>query len=203
MVKVYSLDGVTPVVHPTSFVHPTAVLIGDVVIGPNCYIAPFASLRGDMGAIYIGAGSNIQDNCMMHSYSGADVRIGEGGHIGHGAILHGCEIGENVLIGMNSVIMDGSAIGDHSFVAAMTFIKAGFEVPPRSLATGVPARIVRQLKDQEIEWKKVGTREYQQLAGRYLATMEEAESLDEPDPDRPRLKFTSHAPLHTLKDRGK
>lgn len=199
MVKVYSLDGVTPVVHPSTFVHPTAVLIGDVVVGPNCYIAPFVSLRGDMGSLEVGAGTNIQDGCVLHSFPGAPASIGEWGHIGHGSVLHGCHIGDHALIGMNAVVMDGAVIGEEAFVGAMAFVKAGFEVPQRTLVAGVPARVVRPLSDTEIDWKRTGTGQYQQLARRSLATLRPTEALAEPEPDRPRLPVSSHDPLHVAK----
>ncbi len=199
MVKVYALDGLVPVVHPSTFVHPTAVLIGDVVVGPNCYIAPFVSLRGDMGSLEVGAGTNIQDGCVLHSFPGAPASIGEWGHIGHGSVLHGCHIGDHALIGMNAVVMDGAVIGEEAFVGAMAFVKAAFEVPARTLVAGVPARIVRRLSEQEIDWKRTGTREYQLLAERSLATMRETEALSAPEADRPSLPITPHDPLHVIK----
>ena len=103
---VYSLEGITPVVHPDAFVHETAVLIGDVLIGAGCYIGPHASLRGDFGRIVVEQGANVQDTCVLHSFPGKDCIVERDGHIGHGAVLHGCRIGPNALIGMNAVVMD-------------------------------------------------------------------------------------------------
>ena len=140
MAQIYSIDGVIPVVHPEAFVHPTAVLIGDVIIGPGCYVGPCASLRGDFGRLILERGSNIQDGCVMHGFPNTDTVIEEDGHIGHGAILHGCRIGRDALVGMNAVVMDGAIIGESAMVAAMAFVRAGFEVPPRSLAAGIPGQ---------------------------------------------------------------
>ena len=163
MAHVYAIDGLRPVIDPGAFVHPAAVLSGDVIVGPGCYVAPGASLRGDMGRIILEAGSNIQDNCVMHGFPGKDCVIEADGHVGHGAILHGCRIGRNALVGMNSVIMDGAVISEASIVAALSFVKGGFEVPPRTLAGGIPARIMRPLSDDEIAWKSRGTAVYLSL----------------------------------------
>lgn len=194
--QVYAIDGVIPVVDPSAFVHPTAVLIGDVVIGPGCYIGPLASLRGDFGALRVGAGANVQDCCVLHAFPGQDVVIEEDGHVGHAAILHGCVVGRNALVGMNAVMMDGSALGDSSILAAQSFVKAGMIIPPRSLAAGAPAKLVRPLTDAEIAWKAEGTREYQRLAVRSAATMVACEPLAAVPADRPRLDVTALAPLH-------
>lgn len=123
----YAFEGLIPVVHPDAFVHPSAVLIGDVIVGAGVYIGPLASLRGDYGRLILEAGSNLQDGCIMHGYCDTDTIVHENGHIGHGAILHGCVVGRDALVGMNSVIMDGAVIGEESIVAAMSFVKAGFQ----------------------------------------------------------------------------
>ena len=102
----YSIEGVIPVVHPSAYVHPTAVLIGDVHIGPNCYVGPNASLRGDFGRIVLLAGANVQDNCVMHGFPQQDTVVEENGHIGHGAVLHSCIVRRDALVGMNAVVMD-------------------------------------------------------------------------------------------------
>lgn len=186
--KVYSIDGITPVVDPTAYVHPTAVLIGDVIVGPGCYIGPAACLRGDFGRLELKKGANLQDTCVMHGFPGTDTVVEEDGHIGHGAVLHGCVIGKNALVGMNSVIMDGAVIGESSIVAAMSFVKAKMEVAPRTLVAGSPARVIKELTDKEIDWKSAGTRQYQDLAIRSMNTMQEVEALTEVEVDRPRLK---------------
>ena len=175
--KVWAINGVTPVVDPTAFVHPSAVLIGDVIVGPGCYVGPAASLRGDFGRIELRAGANVQDSCVMHGFPGTDTVVEENGHIGHGAILHGCVVKANALVGMNAVINDNAVIGESAIVAAMAFVKAGMIVPPRTLVAGVPARIVRELTEQELAWKVEGTQSYQELTRRSLATMLETDAL--------------------------
>ncbi|MJG42206.1 carnitine operon protein CaiE, partial [Salmonella enterica subsp. salamae] len=144
----YAFEGLIPVVHPDAFVHPSAVLIGDVIVGAGVYIGPLASLRGDYGRLILEAGSNLQDGCIMHGYCDTDTIVHENGHIGHGAILHGCVVGRDALVGMNSVIMDGAVIGEESIVAAMSFVKAGFQGKARQLLVGSPARVLRQVTDQ-------------------------------------------------------
>ncbi|MCY1392431.1 UDP-3-O-[3-hydroxymyristoyl] glucosamine N-acyltransferase [compost metagenome] len=183
----YSLDGLTPVIDPTAYVHPSAVLIGDVIIGPNCYVGPLASLRGDFGRIILEEGANLQDTCVMHGFPDSDTVVERNGHIGHGAVLHGCRIGADALVGMNAVVMDAAQIGARSFVSAAAFVKAGFSCPEQSLVMGAPAIVKRQLSDQEIAWKQAGTREYQELAQRCLTRMQACEPLAAPEPDRPRI----------------
>jgi phenylacetic acid degradation protein len=195
---VYAFEGFTPVVDPSAFVHPLAVLIGDVLVGPNCYVAPGASLRGDFGRILLGAGSNVQDNCVLHSFPGQDVRLEEDSHVGHGAVLHGCSVRRGALIGIHAVVMDGVEVGEEAFVGASSFVRAGFVVPPRTLVTGVPARVVRELKAEELAWKATGTREYQELAARCLASLREAAPLAAPEPDRPVRATSKTVPLHTI-----
>lgn len=196
MAHVYAIDGLRPVIDPGAFVHPAAVLIGDVIVGPGCYVGPGASLRGDFGRLILEPGSNIQDNCVMHGFPGKDCVIETDGHVGHGAILHGCRVGRNALVGMNAVIMDGAVIGEESIVAALAFVQAGFEVPLRTLVGGIPARIMRALSTDEIGWKSQGTAEYQQLARRCLASLEPVEPLAAPEPDRQRLDVSRYKPLH-------
>jgi phenylacetic acid degradation protein len=202
MAQVFAFEGLVPVVDPTAFVHPTAVLIGDVIVGPDCYVGPGASLRGDMGRIVMHRGSNIQDNCTAHCFPQLDTVIEEDGHIGHGAVLHGCRVARNALVGMNAVVMDGAVVGEESFVAAMAFVKAGFEVPPRSLAGGIPAKVLRALSDDEIAWKSEGTREYQELAERCRRALTPAVPLSEPEPDRARVKSSGLAPLKQTREAG-
>jgi phenylacetic acid degradation protein len=189
MAKVYAIDGVTPVIDPTAYVHPTAVLIGDVIIGPGCYVGPAACLRGDFGRLIMEAGSNLQDTCVVHGFPGSDTVIEVDGHIGHGAVIHGARVGRNALVGMNSVVMDGVVIGESSIVAAMSFVKTGMIIPPKSLVMGSPARVTRTLSDEEITWKSRGTKEYQQLAIRCLQGMEEVAPLIAVETDRKRVRL--------------
>ena len=201
MAKVYAIDGVTPVVHPSTFVHPEAVLIGDVRIGPHCFIGPFACLRGDFGIVEVHEGANIQDHCMMHSFPEKKVVVERDGHIGHGAVLHGCLVRRNALVGINATVMDDVIVGEEAFVGGNAFVKAGFEIPARHLASGVPARVVRELNEKEIQWKSHGTEQYRILAQRYFASFTPAEPLAELETDRPALncdRDTSIA-LHELK----
>lgn len=186
---VYSLEGITPVVHPRAYVHETAVLIGDVIIGAGCYIGPNASLRGDFGRIIVEAGANVQDTCVMHSFPGKDCIIEVDGHIGHGAVLHGCRIGVNAMVGMNAVVMDDAIIGRSSIVGACAFVTAGFECPPGSLVIGVPAKIKRELSEKEIEWKTRGTLEYQQLAQRCRTSLLKTAALAGVEAGRGSLEF--------------
>jgi len=195
MLKVYTIDGITPVVDPTAFVHPTAVLIGDVIVGPGAYVGPLASLRGDFGRIIMGAGTNVQDSCVIHGIAEQDTIIEQDGHIGHSAVLHGCFIGRNVLIGMNAVVMDGARVGENSIVGAMAFVKTGMEIPARSLVTGAPARIQRELSDKEIAGKHYGTRQYQRLTQRCLGTMHAVAPLTSVEPNRARLSAAQINPI--------
>ena len=160
---IYTFKGFTPVVHPSSFIHPQANVTGNVTIGKNVYVGPGAVLRGDWGGIKIADGCNVQENCTIHMFPGVTVNLEEGAHIGHGAIIHGAHIGKNVLIGMNSVIMDGVTIEEDCIIGALTFIKAGMNIPRRSLVAGNPGKIMRNVTDEMIEWKTKGTLLYQSL----------------------------------------
>jgi len=194
----YEFEGLRPVVDPTAFVHPTAVLIGDVIIGAGCLVGPGASLRGDIGRLILRAGSNVQDNCVLHCFPGKDVLVEEDGHVGHGAILHSCTVRKNAMIGMNTVIMDDAVIGENSIVAAMAFVKAGTIVAPGTLVAGIPAKEIRKLSDAEIRWKSEGTAIYQQLARRHLATAKEVDPLHIFDAvrDAQRVPLRHYKPKH-------
>lgn len=197
----YEIDGIVPVIHPSAFVHPDAVLIGDVIIGPNCYVAPLASLRGDFGRIIMEKGSNIQEGCVMHGFPGSDTVIEENGHVGHGAILHGCRVGKNALIGMNSVIMDNAVIGEAAFVAASSFVKAGMVVPAKTLVAGTPAKVVRELSETEMNWKSEGTKTYQELAIRSKTTMKICTPLTEVEANRKRFESNLKSLIDTKNDK--
>jgi len=198
---VYAINGVTPVVDPTAYVHPSAILIGDVIVGAGCYIGPCASLRGDFGRIEVRAGANLQDSCIAHGFPGTDTIVAEEGHVGHGAILHGCVVERNALIGMNAVINDSAVIGESAIVAAMAFVKAKMVVPPRTLVAGTPARIVRALTQTELAWKIEGTRSYQDLTKRSLATMQATQPLAHVEPDRKRIDLPELLPLSAVKSK--
>lgn len=183
---VYKFKGFTPVVHPSSFIHPLAAVTGNVIIGKNVYIGPFAAIRGDWGGIVIEDGCNIQENCTIHMFPGVTVRLQEGAHIGHGAIIHGAQIGRNVLVGMNSVLMDDAIIGDECIVGALSFVKAKEVFERRSLIVGNPARKIKEVSDEMIEWKTKGTQLYQQLPAEMKAEWEPAEPLTEMPKDWPK-----------------
>ncbi|TQV75728.1 transferase hexapeptide repeat family protein [Denitrobaculum tricleocarpae] len=195
----YEIDGMIPVVDPTAFVHSNAILIGDVIIGPGCYIGPAASLRGDFGRIVVQEGANVQDTCVVHGFPGVETVIGPDGHIGHGAVIHGAQIGRNVLVGMNAVVMDRAEIGESSIIGAAAFVPEGKKIPARSLAVGTPARILRELTDQEIDWKSRGTAEYQQLTRRSMASMKKVQPLTEIEANRPCYEDSSYQTLGQTK----
>ena len=199
----YAIDGVVPVVDPQAYVHPSAVLIGDVIVAARCYVGPCASLRGDFGSIVLEAGANVQDCCVLHSFPGATTLVEADGHIGHGAVLHGCVVKRNALVGMNAVVNDNAEIGESAIVAAMAFVKAGFVVPPRTLVAGIPARVVRELTEQEMAWKVEGTKCYQELTRRCLATMTATVPLAAPEPGRQRLVLGEMLPLSDLKAKSR
>ncbi len=197
---IYEIDGVVPVVHPEAFVHPEAVLIGDVIVGRGSYIGPLASLRGDFGRVVVGEGANVQDGCVMHSYPGADVTVEDEGHVGHAAVLHGCTVCSLALVGIGSVILDGAVVGPRSLVGAHSFLPAGFVVPEATLVAGSPARVIRPLDEKALAWKANGVKVYQELARRSLATLRPAIPLTEPEPDRRRVVTDRDAiPLHELR----
>ncbi|MFT3820700.1 MAG: transferase hexapeptide repeat family protein [Rubrivivax sp.] len=191
----YEIDGLAPVVDPTAYVHPSAVLIGDVVIGAGCYVGPCASLRGDFGRIVLQAGSNVQDGCVLHSFPNHEMVVEENGHIGHGAVLHGCTVRRDALVGMKAVVMDEAEVGAQAMVAACAFVPAGTRLPPRTLSVGTPARVLRELSDGEVQRKREATAYYQQLARRCLATLREVQPLAAPEPGRQRLVLPAVRPL--------
>ncbi len=186
MANVYAIRGMVPVIDPAAFVHPTATLIGDVIVGPGCYVGPGASLRGDFGRLVLEEGSNLQDNCIMHGLPDFDTVIEVDGHVGHGAIIHGARIGRNVLVGVNSAVMDYAEIGADSVVAAMAFVKAKTKVPPRTLVAGIPAKPIREVTEKDLAWKAWGTREYQRLAQVCHESLVAAEPLATIEADRVR-----------------
>ena len=195
----YAIEGVIPVVDPSAYVHPSAVLIGDVHVGPGCYVGPCASLRGDFGRIVLHEGANIQDGCVMHGFPGHDTVVEANGHIGHGAVLHSCVVRRDAMVGMNAVVMDDAEIGEQAIVAACAFVPAGMVVPPRTLAAGMPAKLRRELNAEEIAWKLEGTRTYQELTRRCHASLRQVEPLPAPETDRPALHAPKVEPLIALR----
>jgi phenylacetic acid degradation protein len=201
MPKVYAIDGIVPVVDPSAFVHPTAVLIGDVIVGVRAYIGPAACLRGDFGRIVVEEGANIQDTCMLHGFPGKDTVVGAQVTVGHGAVLHGCVVRRGALVGMNCVVNDNAEVGEDAIVAALAFVKAEARIPARSLAAGIPAKVLRELTEQEIRWKHANMLLYQQLAERSAGTMQEVEALTQVEPDRKRIDIPGSIPLSEMKKR--
>ena len=184
----YAYQGIVPVVDPTSYVHPLASLIGDVIVGPGCFIAPGASLRGDYGRIVVEGDTSIQDSATVHANALRDTVIRRGATVAHGAIIHGCDIGENTLVGMNAVVLDSAEIGPENLVAAQALVKSDTVTPPRSLVAGNPAKVVRTLTPEQVTWKNDGQGEYQRLAREALTDFVETAPLPRAEPDRPRLR---------------
>lgn len=182
---VYKFMGFTPVVHPTAFVHPQANVTGDVIIGPHCYIGPGAVLRGDWGRIVLEEGVNVQENCVVHMFPGTETRLKKMAHVGHGAIVHGGTLGENVLIGMNAVVMDHCEVGAGSIVGALAFVPQRTKIPERSIFVGNPGKVVKQVSDEMLAWKTEGTELYMKLAGQCLESLTEVEPLSEVEENRP------------------
>lgn len=171
----YSIDGVIPVISPHAYVHPTAVLIGDVIIEDGVYVGPLASLRADFGRIHVQANANIQDACVIHGFPNSITQVAKRAHVGHGAILHGCTLHHNVLIGMHSVILDGAVIGENTIVGAHSLVKTKMQVPANVMLVGSPAKVIRELTEAEKNWKQQGTQTYIELAQRCLHSMQEVQ----------------------------
>ena len=188
--------GKVPDTSRAAFVAANATVLGDVTLGAQSSVWYGAVLRGDINCIEIGEGANIQDLAMVHLADDYGTKIGRYCTIGHGAIIHACDIGDECLIGMGATILNGAHIGEESIVAAMSFVKAGMIIPPRSMVMGMPARVVRELTDKDIAWKSFGTKQYHDLAIRSLQTMREVEALTEPEAERRRIDFgpDMHAP---------
>ena len=176
---IYEFNGYKPVVHESAFVHELAAVTGNVIIGEKVYIGPGAAVRGDWGTIVINDGCNVQENCTLHVFPGKSVVLKESAHIGHGAIIHGGNIGKNTLIGMNAVVMDDADVGDECIVGALCFIKAKMEIPKRKLVLGNPAIIKGNISDEMLAWKTDGTKLYQQLPGECQETLKECVPLSE------------------------
>jgi len=194
----YSFQGHIPVCDPSSFVHPQATVIGNVVIGKDCYIGPGAVLRGDWGEIVLEDGCNVQEGCCIHMFPGVSVRLRQNAHVGHGAIIHGAELGENCMIGMNAVIMDDAKIGAGSIVGALSFVKAKTVIPEKSLVVGNPAKVIREVSDQQLDWKTAGTALYQSLPKTWQTETKQVEPLREIPSHRPSMKKV-YAPFEKLK----
>lgn len=177
MANIFEFNGFRPVIAESSFIHPNATVTGNVIIGEKVYIGPGAALRGDWGQIIIEDGCNVQENCTLHMFPGKSVVLKKGAHIGHGAIIHGGIIGENCLIGMNTVVMDDVEIGSECIVGALSFVAAKSQIERRSLVVGNPAKKVKDVTDEMIAWKSKGTALYQQLPEDCMNTLKPCEPL--------------------------
>lgn len=182
---IYEFKGFKPVVHPSAYIHPQAAVTGNVVIGKDVYVGPGAAIRGDWGEIIIEDGCNVQENCTIHMFPGVTVRLRESAHIGHGAIIHGAEIGKNCLIGMNAVVMDDVVIEDECIIGALAFIAANTRIEKRSLVVGNPGKVIKKVSDDMIDWKTKGTALYQSLPADLYDSLKECEPLREIPEDRP------------------
>lgn len=170
---IYEFNGMRPSIHESAFVHQTASVIGNVQIGKNVYIGPGAAIRGDWGRIVIEDGCNVQENCTIHMFPGTTVWLHESAHVGHGAIIHGATLLRNCLIGMNAVIMDDAEVGEESIVGALCFVPAEMKIPSRKIVVGNPAKIIKDVSDEMIAWKTIGTKLYQSLPKESHDTLKE------------------------------
>jgi phenylacetic acid degradation protein len=193
---IYQFKSFIPVIHESSFIHPLCAVTGNVIIGKNVYIGPGAAIRGDFGKIIIEDGCNVQENCTIHMFPGVTVVLKENAHIGHGAVIHGATIGKNCLVGMNAVIMDNVDLGDNCMVGALSFIKADEKIPPGSVLVGNPAKIIKQVSAEMMNWKTEGTKIYQQLA----ADMQNEWMPCEPLREIPEEKITSNTDYKTWRE---
>lgn len=188
MSNIFEFNGYRPVIHESSFIHPNAAVTGNVIIGKNVYVGPGAAIRGDWGEIVIEDGCNIQENCTIHMFPGVTVTLKEGAHIGHGAIVHGANIGNNTLVGMNAVIMDNAEIGDECIIGALTFIPADMKIPARKVVVGNPGKIIKDVSDEMIKWKSEGTKFYQELPAQLYESLRPCEPLRNIPADRAKQK---------------
>jgi phenylacetic acid degradation protein len=181
---IYAFNGSVPVVHPTAFVHPQAVVTGSVIIGKHVYIGPGAALRGDWGEVVVEDGCNVQENCTVHMFPGVTVRLMENAHIGHGAVVHGATVGRDCLVGMNAVLMDNVVLGEGCIVGALSFLPADSIWEPRQVIVGNPAKAVKPVSDEMLAWKQEGTRLYQALPAELQVSLAACEPLREAPQDR-------------------
>lgn len=170
---IVGVGGQEPVIDPTAFVAPTSVVLGEVGLAAGSSVWYHTVLRADGGPIAVGADSNIQDNCTLHVDPGFPVTIGERVSVGHNAVLHGCTVEDDVLVGMGATVLNGAHIGAGSLVAAQALVPQGMRVPPGSLVAGVPAKVKRELTEEEREGIKLNAAVYLELAKRHRAVYED------------------------------
>lgn len=177
MANIFEFNGYRPVIDRTSFIHPNATVTGNVIIGKDVYVGPGAAIRGDWGQIIIEDGCNVQENCTIHMFPGTTVTLKAGAHIGHGAIIHGATIGKNSMVGMNAVVMDDVEIGDGCIIGALSFVPANTQIENRKVVVGNPAKVIKDVSDDMLDWKTEGTKLYQQLPAECFATLKPCEPL--------------------------
>ncbi|MEU8628939.1 gamma carbonic anhydrase family protein [Streptomyces sp. NPDC048669] len=168
-----AIGGKEPEIDASAFTAPTSVVIGEVTMAAGSSLWYHAVLRADCGPIVIGAGSNIQDNCSVHVDPGFAVTVGERVSVGHNAVLHGCTVEDDVLIGMGATVLNGAHIGAGSLVAAQALVPQGMRVPPGSLVAGVPAKVKRQLTEEELDGVKFNAVGYVELAKAHREAFED------------------------------
>jgi carbonic anhydrase/acetyltransferase-like protein (isoleucine patch superfamily) len=181
---IQSFKGMVPVIHASAFVHPNATVIGHVTIGPDCFVGAGAVLRGDWGRIVMEKGCNVQENAVVHMFPGTTVSLAEGAHVGHGAIIHGAQLGVQCMIGMNAVVMDHVKVGEGCIIGALSFLKAGSQWPPRKIIAGNPAREIGDVTDAMHAHKVEGTSLYQQLPSDCHESLQETLPFDSPPANR-------------------
>ncbi|MEW6696762.1 MAG: gamma carbonic anhydrase family protein [Bacillota bacterium] len=159
----------SPKINASAYIAPGAVVIGRVELQENVSIWYNAVVRGDVDSVCIGRATNIQDGCLLHQNEGAPLVIGEEVTVGHGAILHGCTVGDGCLIGMGAIILTGAKIGPEALIGAGAVVKEGQEIPPGVLAVGSPARIIRSLSEEERKSLRESARQYQAMAEQHRA----------------------------------
>ena len=196
---IYEFEGFRPVIHESSFIHPQAAVVGNVIIGRDVYVGPGAAIRGDWGGIEIGDGCNVQENCTVHMFPGVTVVLEPSAHIGHGAVVHGARIGRNTLIGMNAVVMDNAVVGEECIVGALTFVPAEMQIPARKVVVGNPATIVKDVSDEMLTWKTQGTKLYQSLPKRLYDSLKPCDPLRTIPEDRPRQQ-TGYRTWHETRE---
>lgn len=162
-------EGTTPRVPRSAWVAPNATLIGKVTLADGASVFYSAVLRGDMDAITIGERSNIQDGCVVHTDDGFPATVGSGVSVGHRAVLHGCTVEDDALIGMGSVVLNGAVVGAGSLVAAGAVVPEGMRIPPGSLVAGVPAKVRKELDEDALEALRQNARTYEDLAAKHRA----------------------------------
>lgn len=174
----YEFEGKRPVISREAFIHPQAVIIGDVQIESGCYIGAGAVLRGDIGSVKIGRGSNFQENGIIHTFPGKATVLHPDTHIGHGAILHGCEICSNVLVGMGCIIGDDVRINSNCLIGAGSFVSFGTEIPSNKVVVGSPAKVIKDISPEQLQEVADARATYQDLARRYLKSFRSLSSND-------------------------